>query len=53
MLLIQVTKMATTYVTSWGMSKVVGPIFYESSPDEIQKPFSDQTAKIIVYPSRT
>jgi len=44
----KVTQWATTYVTTWGMSKRVGPVYYASNPDEIQKPFSEETAKIIV-----
>jgi len=30
------------------MSKRVGPVYYATSADEIQKPFSEETAKIIV-----
>jgi hypothetical protein len=30
------------------MSKRVGPVYYATSSDEIQKPFSEETAKIIV-----
>jgi len=44
----KVTSWATTYVTTWGMSKRVGPVYYASNPDELQKPFSEETAKIIV-----
>ena len=47
----KVTSWATTYVTTWGMSKRVGPVYYASSSDEIQKPFSEETAKIIVTSS--
>jgi len=46
----KVTNWATTYVTTWGMSKRVGPIYYASNPEEIQKPFSEETARIIVCP---
>src|SRR5579859_6810344 len=45
----KVTSWATTYVTTWGMSKRVGPVYYATSSDEIQKPFSEETAKIIVF----
>lgn len=43
----KVTSWATTYVTTWGMSKRVGPVYYAASSDEIQKSFSEETAKII------
>jgi len=43
----KVTSWATTYVTTWGMSKRVGPVYYATSSEEIQKPFSEETAKII------
>jgi AFG3 family protein len=44
----KVTSWATTYVTTWGMSKRVGPVYYASNPEELQKPFSEETARIIV-----
>jgi AFG3 family protein len=44
----KVTSWANTYVTTWGMSKRVGPVYYASQSDEVQKPFSEETAKIIV-----
>jgi AFG3 family protein len=47
----KVTSWATTYVTTWGMSKRVGPVYYASNPEELQKPFSEETARIIVRPS--
>jgi Peptidase family M41 len=46
----KVTAWATTYVTTWGMSKRVGPVYYASNPEELQKPFSEETARIIVQP---
>lgn len=44
----QVTKMAYSMVTVYGMNSSVGNVsFYGMSQDQFQKPFSDETAKMI------
>lgn len=43
----KVTKMATSYVSSFGMSDKIGTVSYPMDNEQIQKPFSDQTARMI------
>ncbi|KAF1966832.1 ATP-dependent metallopeptidase Hfl [Bimuria novae-zelandiae CBS 107.79] len=44
----KVTQMATMMVTKWGMTKKIGYIYYEDDQqNQIQKPFSEETAKNI------
>lgn len=44
----QITKMAYSMIAVFGMNKNVGNIsFYSLSQDQFQKPYSDQTAKMI------
>lgn len=43
----KVTKMATSYVSSFGMSDKIGTVSYPVDNEQIQKPFSDQTARMI------
>lgn len=43
----KVTKMATSYVSSFGMSEKIGTVSYPMDNEQIQKPFSDQTARMI------
>ena len=43
----KVTKMANSYVSSYGMSEKVGTVSYPMDNEQIQKPFSEQTARMI------
>lgn len=44
----KVTRMATAMVTKWGMTKKIGYIYFEDDQQQqIQKPFSEETAKNI------
>ncbi|PVI04043.1 cell division protease ftsH [Periconia macrospinosa] len=44
----KVTAMATAMVTKWGMTKKIGYIYYEDDQqNQVQKPFSEETAKNI------
>ncbi|KAJ5574231.1 Mitochondrial respiratory chain complexes assembly protein YTA12 [Penicillium hispanicum] len=43
----KVTRMATAMVTKFGMSKKLGYIHYEEDQQQIQKPFSEDTARSI------
>ncbi|KAI5211074.1 hypothetical protein AUEXF2481DRAFT_28733 [Aureobasidium subglaciale EXF-2481] len=43
----KVTRMATAMVTKWGMSKKVGYLYFEDDPNQLQKPFSEETARNI------
>ncbi|BFZ55741.1 AAA ATPase afg3 [Savitreella phatthalungensis] len=43
----KVTKMATSYVSAFGMSDVIGTVSYPVDNEQIQKPFSDTTARMI------
>jgi len=44
----KVTRMATAMVTKWGMTKKIGYIYYEDEQqNQVQKPFSEETAKNI------
>lgn len=47
----KVTRMATAMVTKWGMSQKIGYIYYpdssESQEAALQKPFSEETARMI------
>ena len=47
----KVTRMATAMVTKWGMSQKIGYIYYpdssESQEASLQKPFSEDTARMI------
>ncbi|CAN5950828.1 unnamed protein product [Sphagnum jensenii] len=43
----KVTKMATTMVTQWGMSKALGPLHYNNDQNQWQKPFAEATAQLI------
>ena len=47
----KVTRMATAMVTKWGMSQKIGYIYYpdssESQEASLQKPFSEETARMI------
>ncbi|KAG4306226.1 hypothetical protein PORY_000214 [Pneumocystis oryctolagi] len=42
----KVTKMATHYVTTWGLSDL-GTVSYQINNDQFQKPFSEETARMI------
>ncbi|KAG4300799.1 hypothetical protein PCANB_002865 [Pneumocystis canis] len=42
----KVTKMATQYVTTWGLSDL-GTVSYQTNNDQFQKPFSEETARMI------
>ncbi|KTW31481.1 hypothetical protein T552_00124 [Pneumocystis carinii B80] len=42
----KVTKMATQYVTTWGLSDL-GTVSYQINNDQFQKPFSEETARMI------
>ena len=43
----KVTAMASTMVTKFGMSPKIGYIFYQEDQNQIQKPFSEHTARDI------
>lgn len=44
----KVTHMATSMVTKWGMTKKIGYIYFEDDQgNQLQKPFSEETAKNI------
>ncbi|KAJ5103800.1 Mitochondrial respiratory chain complexes assembly protein YTA12 [Penicillium argentinense] len=43
----KVTRMATAMVTKFGMSKLLGYIHYEDDGQQVQKPFSEDTARNI------
>ena len=43
----KVTRMATAMVTKFGMSKAIGHIHYEDDPNQLTKPFSEETARNI------
>ncbi|KAF2020469.1 ATP-dependent metallopeptidase Hfl [Aaosphaeria arxii CBS 175.79] len=44
----KVTQMATAMVTKWGMTKKIGYIYFEDDQgNQLQKPFSEETAKNI------
>ncbi|KAK6331090.1 AAA ATPase afg3 [Orbilia brochopaga] len=43
----KVTRMATAMVTKWGMSKDVGYLYFEEDPNQLHKPFSEETARKI------
>ncbi|EPS44306.1 hypothetical protein H072_1703 [Dactylellina haptotyla CBS 200.50] len=43
----KVTRMATAMVTKWGMSKDIGYIYFEEDPNQLHKPFSEETARKI------
>ncbi|KAF2656167.1 cell division protease ftsH [Lophiostoma macrostomum CBS 122681] len=44
----KVTQMATAMVTKWGMTKKIGYIYFEDDQgQQVQKPFSEETAKNI------
>lgn len=43
----KVSGMARNMVTQWGMSDKVGPVFFESDPNRMQKPFAESTAQQI------
>jgi AFG3 family protein len=46
----KVTQMATAMVTKWGMTKKIGYIYYEDDQqNQVQKPFSEETAKNIDF----
>jgi AFG3 family protein len=46
----KVTQMATAMVTKWGMTKKIGYLYYEDDQaNQIQKPFSEETAKNIDF----
>lgn len=42
----KVTKMAIQYVTTWGLSDL-GTVSYQTNNDQFQKPFSEETARMI------
>jgi AFG3 family protein len=43
----KVTRMATSMVTQWGMSDVVGPIHFDEEENRVQKPFAEDTGRKI------
>lgn len=43
----KVTRMATSMVTKWGMSKKLGPLHFEDDQNKFQKPFAEATAQMI------
>lgn len=43
----KVTRMATAMVTKWGMSEAVGTLNFDENDQQLHKPFSEQTARII------
>lgn len=44
----KVTRMASTMVTKWGMSKKVGYLYYEDDvQQQVSKPYSEETARTI------
>ncbi|THW36038.1 ATP-dependent metallopeptidase Hfl [Aureobasidium pullulans] len=43
----KVTRMATAMVTKWGMSQKVGYLYWEDDPNQLTKPFSEETARNI------
>jgi AFG3 family protein len=43
----KVTKMATSYVSSFGMSEKIGTVHYPVDNESFNKPYSDQTARLI------
>ncbi|KAK6534229.1 AAA ATPase afg3 [Arthrobotrys megalospora] len=43
----KVTRMATAMVTKWGMSKDIGYLYFEEDPNQLHKPFSEETARRI------
>lgn len=43
----KVTRMATAMVTKWGMSKHIGYLYFEEDPNQLHKPFSEETARKI------
>ncbi|KAF3161667.1 AAA ATPase afg3 [Orbilia oligospora] len=43
----KVTRMATAMVTKWGMSKDIGYLYFEEDPNQLHKPFSEETARKI------
>lgn len=46
----KVSRMATSMVTKWGMTEKIGYIYYEDEQqNQVQKPFSEETAKNIDF----
>lgn len=43
----KVTRMATAMVTTWGMSKKLGPLHFEIDENKLHKPFAESTAQTI------
>jgi AFG3 family protein len=43
----KVTRMATSMVTKWGMSKKLGPLHFEDDEQKLHKPFAEATAQTI------
>ncbi|KAL1971073.1 hypothetical protein VTN77DRAFT_24 [Rasamsonia byssochlamydoides] len=43
----KVTRMATAMVTKFGMSQKVGTLYFEEDPQQLHKPFSEETARNI------
>lgn len=43
----KVTRMATAMVTTWGMSKKLGPLHFQDDDNKLHKPFSEATAQTI------
>jgi len=43
----KVTRLATAMVTKWGMSKAIGYLHFEEDPNQLHKPFSEETARRI------
>ncbi|KAI0471926.1 ATP-dependent metallopeptidase Hfl [Xylariaceae sp. FL0804] len=43
----KVTRMARLMVTQWGMSKRVGPVFFDNDESKIHKPFAESTGQAI------